>query len=157
VTTPEGRRDRGPGVAVPPPAIVGALLLLAWLLHRALPMPLTGPLPLAGPVVMAIGAALAAWALALMLRASTDPRPDRPDRVLIESGPFRFSRNPIYLGILTFTAGLALGWGSLWGWLAVVLAFLALDRLVVPREERYLRQRFGAAYEAYAARVRRWV
>lgn len=157
MTAPGGTTDRGPGVVVPPPAIVGALLVLAWLLDLAFPLPLAAPLRLAGLIVMGLGVALAGWALALMLRARTDPRPDRPDRVLIESGPFRSSRNPIYLGFLVFSAGLALRWGSLWGWLAVALAFLALDRLVVPREERYLRRRFGAAYEAYAARVRRWI
>ena len=120
-------------------------------------MPLTPPLPVAGLVVMGLGVALSAWALGLMLRARTDPRPDRPDSVLIETGPFRFSRNPGYLGLLVFSAGLALRWGSLWGWLAVVLAFVLLDRLVVTREERYLRRRFGAAYDAYVTRVRRWM
>ncbi len=156
-TPPRDAEDHGPGVKVPPPVIVGGLLLIAWLLRLALPVPLTPPLPVAGLVVMGLGVALSAWALGLMLRARTDPRPDRPDSVLIETGPFRFSRNPGYLGLLVFSAGLALRWGSLWGWLAVVLAFVLLDRLVVTREERYLRRRFGAAYDAYVTRVRRWM
>lgn len=150
-------RDRGPGVVVPPPAIVGAVLLTAWLLGRALPVPVAPPLRVSGLVVMGLGVALGGWALALMLRAGTDPRPDRPTGRLLEAGPFRFSRNPIYLGFLILAAGFALRWGSLWGWLAVAAAALLLDRYVVAREERYLRRRFGAAYEAYAARVRRWV
>jgi protein-S-isoprenylcysteine O-methyltransferase Ste14 len=154
---PDADEDHGPGVAVPPPAIIGVLLLFAWLLGLVVPVPLGAPLRTPGLAVMALGVALAGWALALMLRARTDPRPDRPDTALIEAGPFRFGRNPVYLGGLVFAAGLALRWASLWGWLAVAAAFAALDRAVVPREERYLRRRFGAAYEAYAARVRRWV
>jgi protein-S-isoprenylcysteine O-methyltransferase Ste14 len=154
---PDANEDHGPGVTIPPPAIVGALLLFAWLLGLVVPVPLGAPLPTPGLVVMALGVLLAGWALALMLRARTNPRPDKPDAALIEAGPFRFSRNPVYLGGLVFAAGLALRWASLWGWLAVAAAFVALDRTVVRREEHYLRRRFGAAYEAYAARVRRWV
>jgi protein-S-isoprenylcysteine O-methyltransferase Ste14 len=133
------------------------VLLAAWLLGRAVPVPVAPPLRLPGLVVAGLGVALGGWALALMLRAGTDPRPDRPAARLIESGPFRFSRNPIYLGFLVFAAGLALRWGDLWGWLAVAVIGVLLDRLVVRREERYLRRRFGPAYEAYAARVRRWI
>ena len=106
---------------------------------------------------MALGFALGAWALGLMMRARTDPRPDRPTSTLVEAGPFRFSRNPIYLGFLVFAAGVALRWASLWGWLAVLAAFVALDRCVIAREERYLAARFGAAYAEYRARVRRWL
>ncbi len=92
-----------------------------------------------------------------MLQAGTDPRPDRPTGALVEAGPFRFSRNPIYLGFLVFAAGAALRWASLWGWLAVLAAFLLLDRAVVAREERYLTARFGEAYARYRTRVRRWL
>jgi protein-S-isoprenylcysteine O-methyltransferase Ste14 len=53
--------------------------------------------------------------------------------------------------------GFALRWGDLWGWLALIICHLALDRLVVTKEEAYLSTRFGAAYEAYRTRVRRWV
>ncbi len=92
-----------------------------------------------------------------MAKAGTDPRPDKPDTAMVEAGPFRFSRNPIYLGFLLAVAGFALRWGDLWGWVAVVLAHLVLDRFVVAKEEAYLTTRFGAAYEAYRSRVRRWV
>lgn len=153
----EGAAGHGPGVRVPPPVIVAGLLALAWGLGRLAPVPVGAPLPGAGLVVMALGFALALWALVLMLRARTDPRPDRPDRRLVEAGPFRLSRNPIYLGFLVFMVGVALRWASLWAWLAVPAAFLVLDRAVVAREERYLAARFGEAYRAYANRVRRWL
>jgi protein-S-isoprenylcysteine O-methyltransferase Ste14 len=93
----------------------------------------------------------------VMVRAGVDPRPDKPDAAMVEAGPFRFSRNPIYLGFLLMVAGFALRCGDLWGWVALAAAHLVLDRLVVAKEEAYLATRFGAAYEAYRARVRRWV
>lgn len=142
---------------MPPPVIVGALVLAGWLLRRLGPVPLGAPLPGPGLAVAGLGVLLSAWALAAMLRAGTDPRPDRPDRALLERGPFRFSRNPVYLGFLLVAAGLALRWGDLWPWLAVAAAFLLLDRMVVRREEAYLRARFGAPYDGYRARVRRWL
>jgi protein-S-isoprenylcysteine O-methyltransferase Ste14 len=108
-------------------------------------------------VLLVEGIGLPLWAIAVMLAAKTDPRPDKPAAALVERGPFRFSRNPIYLGFVLAAAGLALRSGDLWPWLATAASFLLLDRYVVAREERYLRARFGAAYEGYAARVRRWL
>jgi protein-S-isoprenylcysteine O-methyltransferase Ste14 len=101
--------------------------------------------------------ALIGWSLLVMVRAGNDPRPDKPDSVFVEAGPYRFSRNPMYLGLLVATLGFALRWGELWGWLALAANHLMLDRLVVAKEEAYLAARFGPAYEAYRARVRRWL
>ncbi|MFM7303842.1 MAG: methyltransferase family protein, partial [Alphaproteobacteria bacterium] len=100
---------------------------------------------------------LIGWALLALVQAGNDPRPDRPDAAIVTNGPFRFSRNPIYLGFLVVVLGFALRWGDLWGWLALAICHLALDRLVVTKEEAYLSTRFGAAYEGYRKRVRRWV
>jgi protein-S-isoprenylcysteine O-methyltransferase Ste14 len=149
--------DHGPGVRVPPPLLVGGLVLAAWGLRRLLPLPVAEPLPALGLAVILVALGLILWALAVMLRAGTDPRPDRPDAVLVEAGPFRFSRNPIYLGFLLAAAGFALRWGDLWGWAAVFASLFLLDRLVIAREEAYLAARFGPAYEAYRRRVRRWM
>ncbi len=142
---------------LPPPVLVGGILLLAWGLARVMPVPIGVAIPTLGGTVIAAALGLIVWALAVMMRAGNDPRPDRPDRAIVEHGPFRFSRNPIYLGFLLIAAGLALRWGDLWGWVAVVVAQLALDRLVIAREEAYLRARFGEAYASYARRVRRWL
>ncbi|MBP0464449.1 isoprenylcysteine carboxylmethyltransferase family protein [Roseomonas sp. PWR1] len=149
--------EHGPGVRIPPPVLVGGILVAAWVLHRFVPVPLGPPLAEFGALVIFGAFALIGWALLLLVRAGNDPRPDRPDEAMVESGPFRFSRNPIYLGLLLALAGFALRWGDLWGWIAVVAAHLALDRLVVAKEEAYLAARFGDAYAAYRGRVRRWV
>ncbi len=148
---------RGPGVRVPPPVMVAGLLAIAWGLGRVVPVPIGPPLPGLGALVLFLAVALIGWALLVLVRAGNDPRPDRPDAALVERGPFRFSRNPIYLGFILGMVGLALRWGDLWGWIAALASHGVLDRLVVAKEEAYLAARFGAAYDAYRARVRRWV
>jgi protein-S-isoprenylcysteine O-methyltransferase Ste14 len=152
-----GGGDHGPGVRVPPPVLVGAIILLAWVLKGAAPLPVGPAAPALGTAVLVLGLALIAWAILVMVRAGTDPRPDRPDAAFVQGGPFRLSRNPIYLGFVLCAAGFALRWADLWGWLAVPATLAALDRLVIAREEAYLAARFGAAYAAYRARVRRWI
>lgn len=149
--------DRGPGVRIPPPVLVAAVLAAAWLLQRLTPVPIGPPLPGIGALLIFVALALIGWALLVLVKAGNDPRPDRPDQVLVQGGPYRFSRNPIYLGFLVALAGFALRSGDLWGWVAVAVGHLLLDRLVVAREEAYLATRFGAAYEAYRRRVRRWL
>lgn len=149
--------DHGPGVRLPPPVMVAGVLAVAWALGRVLPVPLGPPLPAAGNAVLFLALAWMGWAVLVMVRAGTDPRPDRPDSALLETGPFRWSRNPIYFGFLLVTAGFALRWGELWGWLGVCVSFALLEKLVVAKEEAYLAARFGAAYEGYRRRVRRWV
>jgi len=149
--------DHGPGVRVPPPILVGLPVLTGWLMRGAAPVPVSTPMPTLGAGLMALGMALSVWTVVTMVRAGTDPRPDTPDKTLLERGPFRLSRNPIYLGFLSVAVGFALNWGDLWPWLALLVSFAVLDRHVVAREERYLRARFGAPYEGYMQRVRRWI
>jgi len=149
--------DHGPGVRVPPPGMVGGLVALAWGLGAVWPVTIGPAQPGLGTFVALLGIGFGGWALAGMIRAGTDPRPDRPDRVFLAEGAFRFSRTPIYLGFLLIAAGFALRSGEVWGWLAVAGSFLLLDRLVVAREEAYLAGRFGAAYATYRGRVRRWI
>ncbi|MCX7685505.1 MAG: isoprenylcysteine carboxylmethyltransferase family protein [Acetobacteraceae bacterium] len=149
--------DRGPGVKVPPPVWFLLCVGAAWGLHRLLPVAIAPPLVEFGLAVALVGLGLIVAALVVMLAARTDPRPDRPDRALVTHGPFRVSRNPIYLGFLIVAAGIALMSGSAWAWLAVAVLFGLLDRLVVAKEEAYLLARFGKDYADYAARVRRWM
>jgi protein-S-isoprenylcysteine O-methyltransferase Ste14 len=149
--------DHGPGVRIPPPVIFVGVMGAAWLLGRIWHVQVGPPLVPLGATVLFLAVALIGWALVVMMRAGTDPRPDKPDTTLVEAGPFRLSRNPIYLSLLLAAAGLALIWGTLWGWLGVAILFAMLDRLVIAKEEAYLATRFGAAYEAYKGRVRRWM
>ncbi len=158
-TTGGGRPadTHGPGVRLPPPIMVAGVMALAWGLDQLWSVQIGPPAPGLGGMVIFLALALCGWALIALVRAGNDPRPDKPDEALVEAGPFRFSRNPIYLGFLLGATGLALSWGTLWGWLGVVATHALLDRLVIAREETYLAARFGAAYEAYRGRVRRWM
>jgi protein-S-isoprenylcysteine O-methyltransferase Ste14 len=149
--------DRGPGVRVPPPVLAAAVLGAAWLLDRLWTVRIGPPLLELGAMVIFLSIALIGWAVLVLVRAGNDPRPDKPDSALVETGPFRFSRNPIYLGFLLAATGLALIWGTLWGWVAVAVLHGLLDRAVIAKEEAYLAARFGAPYDAYRSRVRRWM
>ncbi len=149
--------DHGPGVRLPPPVMVAGVMGVAWVLDRIWTIQIGPPLVGLGGSVIFLAIALIGWALLVMVKAGNDPRPDKPDAALVEAGPFRWSRNPIYLGFLLASAGLALIWGTLWGWVGVAVLHGLLDRLVIAKEEAYLATRFGAAYAAYQARVRRWM
>lgn len=150
-------RDHGPGVKVPPPVWFLLCVGGAWGLHRLLPLTIAPPFVEFGIAVMLLGLGLILAALVVMLVARTDPRPHTADQALVTHGPFRVSRNPIYLGLLVIAAGIALTSGSVWAWLAVAALFGLLDRLVIAKEEAYLLTRFGKEYADYLARVRRWM
>lgn len=149
--------DQGPGVRVPPPVIATIIMAAAWLLDRLWTLQIGPPAVSLGGMVIFLAVGLVGWAVLALVKAGNDPRPDRPDAALVEIGPFKWSRNPIYLGFLLAATGLALIWGTLWGWVGVAVLHGVLDRLVIAREEAYLATRFGAAYEGYKGRVRRWM
>lgn len=149
--------DHGPGVRLPPPIIAALVMGVAWLLDRVWTLQVGPPAVALGGMVIFLAIGLAGWAVLALVKAGNDPRPDRPDAVMVETGPYRRSRNPIYLGLLLGATGLALIWGTLWAWLGVAVLHGVLDRLVIAKEEAYLATRFGAAYAAYKGRVRRWM
>jgi protein-S-isoprenylcysteine O-methyltransferase Ste14 len=110
---------------------------------------------------LAVAVALAAAALGLaglraFRRAGTPFLPYRETLAIVTDGPFRFTRNPLYFSAILALAGVALWWDSLWLLALLPLVAVALQRLVIGPEERYLEARFGARYRDYRARVRRW-
>ncbi len=92
-----------------------------------------------------------------MRRAGTNVRPDQPTLALVFDGPFRFTRNPLYLAATGLYLGIALLVDALWPLLLLVPVLAVLRWGVVAREERYLEAKFGEPYRAYKARVRRWL
>lgn len=144
---------------VPPPLIYVAGFLVGVALELAFPI---GPLPPAVAVLAAIvGAALwlalDATAMRLFVRAGTSIPPMKPSTALVTSGPYALSRNPMYLGMAFLYAGLALALGVIWALAMLPVVLVAVDRLVIAREERYLEARFGSDYLGYKGRVRRWI
>jgi protein-S-isoprenylcysteine O-methyltransferase Ste14 len=90
-------------------------------------------------------------------RAGTTENPFKPSTALVFDGPYRFTRNPMYLGMAAVYVGLAFVLGLMWALLFLPLVLIAVDRLVIAREEPYLERKFGEEYVAYKRRVRRWI
>lgn len=148
-----------PGVVAPPPLIFLAPLIVGLLLHWAFPITLMpAPIPLTvGLPVIAMGASLFVWAIRAMIRAGTSPDPSEPTKKIVFDGPFRFSRNPIYLSFTIIYVGVTVSTNAVWPILLLPPTVSVLRRGVIEREERYLEEKFGQEYMQYKARVRRWV
>jgi protein-S-isoprenylcysteine O-methyltransferase Ste14 len=135
-------------------ALVG--LTLQWVVSLPF-MPASVPAGWIGGIVFVLALALFAWAIATMTRAGSNVPTNLPTTTIVETGPYRFTRNPIYLGMFLGLVGLAIAFDSLWLLVMLVPFTLAIRYGVVAREEAYLERKFGDAYRQYRARVRRWV
>ena len=147
-------------VFVLPPVALALCVGAAWLADRVSPLPFVPPLwprPWLGGALVALGLLTELWALVLFRRARTAALPIRPTSAIIEAGPYRYSRNPIYVGMFVIVAGAAIGLDSVWQFAALVALYVMLRWGVVAREEAYLARKFGASYLDYARRVRRWL
>lgn len=152
-----------PGVRFPPPFLFAAAWLLGWLIETKV-----GVLPLINDparraqvqflaTIIAInGIGLIAWGMLTFHNAKTGIIPIKPATQLVQSGPYRFTRNPMYSGFTIIYAAFAWIMNTGWPLLLLPFALLALYHLVIKREERYLHGTFGREYDAYRARVKRW-
>lgn len=150
---------KSPGVHFPPPFLYVALFLLGLLLGYLVPIP---PLPRVPSRVLSAllgvpGLGLTLWSLGLFLRARTSPLPMRPATSLVRSGPYRWTRNPMYLGMLLLYLGVALLFDVAWALLLSPAVVFLVGRLVIRREEKYLEETFGEEYRRYMGEVRRWI
>jgi protein-S-isoprenylcysteine O-methyltransferase Ste14 len=147
------------------PPLAWALAVLAGLvLDWLVPLPfLPADLPESwhagwlGALVFVLALALAVWALDTITRAGSNVPTNRPTTAIVESGPYRFTRNPIYLGMFGGLVGLAIAFDNLWLLLMLVPFALVIRYGVVAREEAYLERKFGDVYRRYRRRVRRWL
>lgn len=146
-------------IRFPPPLIVLGALFLGIGADRLIGLP-----GIAVPVLRPIGVVIAALGLSILasglvgfVRAGNDPEPWKKDTALVTSGLYRFSRNPMYLGMVLVQLGMALFAQNIGGLLSVPLAVALIDRFVIAREERHLQRVFGADYDRFRKRVRRWI
>lgn len=147
------------GVRVPPPLVYVAGFLVGLALEVVVPvgaLPLVVALP-AGLLGAGLWLALDGSAMSLFRRAGTSMVPMKPTTALVTSGPYRMTRNPMYVGMACLYVGLALALGVIWALALLPVVLVAVDRLVIAREERYLGAKFGDEYREYKRRVRRWL
>jgi len=143
------------------PPIAWALAVLAGLaLQRIVTMPFmpaSVPTGWIGGMVFVAALTLVAWAIVTITRAGSNVPTSMPTTTIVETGPYRFTRNPIYLGMCLGLVGLAIAFNNLW-LLGTLAPFAFVIRYgVVAREEAYLERKFGDAYRHYRTRVRRWL
>jgi protein-S-isoprenylcysteine O-methyltransferase Ste14 len=110
-----------------------------------------------GGLAFAAGMVLFAWGLSTFARVRTGIMLQQDATHIVEQGPYRFSRNPMYVGFTASYLGLALFFNVVWPIVLLPVVLIVLTVGVIAREERYMRERFGADYEAYCGRVPRWL
>lgn len=145
---------------LPPPIWTLIYLLLGAALSWWLGWPtLPGlPLPLLGIPLVAIAFIAPVWAFVLFRREGTEIEPTSPtNRALVTSGPYRLTRNPMYSGLVLLALGIAVWVGAWPMFIAPIAVFATANWVHIPFEETKMRRQFGAAYDDYVARVRRWV
>jgi len=156
---PSAARDVANLGVVRPPLVYLISLVSGTVIHLIVPMPFL-PVTLSVP----LGVALVAVAIALFaysvgkFRAAGTPVPARePTTAIVRTGPYRFSRNPIYLAFSVFQLGIAAWVNSVWLVATLVAAVALINFVVIPKEEQYLERKFGEEYLDYKASVRRWL
>jgi protein-S-isoprenylcysteine O-methyltransferase Ste14 len=147
-------------VIIRPPVAWGfaaiAGLALDWLVPLSF-LPAALPAGLLGGMVFVLALALFAWAIVTITRSGSNVPTNLPTTTIVESGPYRFTRNPIYLGMFLGLIGLAIAFDNVWLLMMLVPFAIVIRYGVVGREEAYLERKFGDVYRGYRSRVRRWL
>ncbi|GGB64636.1 methyltransferase family protein [Blastomonas aquatica] len=149
-----------PKVGFPPPLVFVGFILLGLFADRLLSlptMPISHDINWVGFALMMAGIAVLIVSLGMFRAYGENPEPWTPSQAIIARGPYRHSRNPMYLAMVVIHIGYAIWDASAGVLLFVPFAFIAIDRAVIAKEEKYLTQRFGKPYQDYCRRVRRWL
>lgn len=148
-----------PQVIAPPPFIYLCGLAVGIILHLLKPLPFLPKnvaLPL-GVAVIVISVVLIAIAFRTLRGAKTNIDVRKPTTSIVSTGPYRFTRNPIYLSMTFFTIGIAIWVNMFWILIMLVPVLFVMQFGVIAREESYLTKKFGEEYVRYKARVHRWM
>lgn len=145
-------------VRIPTPLWLLGLIVIALLVDVPLQLPAIAQHRPAGVALFVAGFLFSAWAALTFRRQRAEIIPaSETHSALVTGGPFRFSRNPMYLGAVVVGIGAALAAGTWLMWLVPVVLFVLQNFVIIPFEERSMERTFGDAYHAYRARVRRWI
>lgn len=155
---PDDRKNT-PGIRVIPPLIYLAALAIAFVADWFWPVSVLPPAVryALGPILILFGVAFALWAMGLFRRAGTPFDVRRAASALVTDGPYRYSRNPGYVGLIAFSLGIAVLADNVWSLATIAVATAILDRCVVVLEERHLEETFKGTYRTYRMQVRRWL
>jgi protein-S-isoprenylcysteine O-methyltransferase Ste14 len=156
----DGKQTNGgpnPGLLRPPiiflcAIVLGIALNWAWPLHFVSPN-----VRLLGPIVTACAVVLFLLSYREFRAAGTSVRGSERTTTIVRTGPYRFSRNPIYLAFILFVLGLSVWLNNAWLLVTLVPAVCLIAMVVIPREEKFLERNFNDQYRSYKARVRRWL
>jgi protein-S-isoprenylcysteine O-methyltransferase Ste14 len=142
----------------PPPLSFVLAILLGWLLQRRLGISFVPSAfaPLLGGIVVAAGVALGLLSVREFRRFQTSLRPDRPSTAVVQTGPYRYSRNPMYVAMTAVQLGVAIWLNNLW-MLVMLIPAIVVTSVIIRKEERYLDRHLGTEYTSYRASVRRWL
>ena len=167
MATRAGRTSReekdAAAVRVFPPAVPLVTILAGLALDRLVPIDLGAALPaptrywLGGLIAGGAFLGLGLWSVLVMRRTGQSENPWKPTTEIVERGPYRLTRNPMYLQMVLICIGVAVGLANLWILVLTPACAWVLQTFAVLPEERYLERKFGAAYRAYKRRVRRWL
>jgi len=145
-------------VVIHPPVAWGLALIAGLALNSLVTLPfLPAGLPVGWLGALVFVLALGGRRIIIKNTAGSNVPTNRPTTTIVENGPYRFTRNPIYLGMFLGQIGLAIAFNSLWLLLMLVPFAFVIHYGVVAREETYLGRKFGVAYRGYCSRVRRWL
>ena len=153
--------ERGAEVKFPPPLVYVGFIVLGIILRYALfPIALSAHLSIyrgAGVAVLCMGLFFAISARILFARSGQSPIPWKPSPVLLFQGPYRFTRNPMYVGLTLIQFGLGLALNNLWISVLAPVSLFVVHFLAVLPEEKYLSEKFGDSYRTYLTKVRRYL
>ncbi len=146
---------------IPPPVYALSIGLLMWLLNKYIPVThfIESPWNKIGIAVIVVAGSFDLWSLFLFLKKRTTPNPMKPEKTtgLVVNGLYKYSRNPMYVGLLIILTGYAIWLGSLTPFLVLPLFYWAITEMQIKPEERVLTDKFGEDYQTYKNSVRRWL
>lgn len=157
--TPETASPDRPGVIALPPLMYAGVFLVVVAARWFWPLPITA-WAIAVPAGLALSVAavsIARWGRRTMQAAGTNVNPTLPATTVVMSGPFRYSRNPLYVALTLLFVGLTVAVNTWWGFIFLIPLVVTMHVGVVLREERYLERKFGDSYRQYRSTVRRYV
>jgi protein-S-isoprenylcysteine O-methyltransferase Ste14 len=151
-----------PVMRLPVPWVFILAYLIGFVVQLYLPIPIRSPeivraVLIAGLILVVIGVAVAFSALGIFRKRSTTTIPFETPTSLVTSGPYRFTRNPMYVGLTLVYLGVAGTRAEIWPVIVLPVMLAYINFIVIPVEERHLQDAFGDAYANYGARVRRWL